>query len=52
MSHIAERLQRGVMVLSELQQMRMETGDPQFGSDVEREIIETDLQELEAGSRW
>jgi hypothetical protein len=51
MSHIAERLQRGVTVLSELQQKRKETGDPQFGFDVERGIIETELQELEAGSR-
>jgi hypothetical protein len=47
MSHIAERLQRGVTVLSELQQKRMETGDPQLGYDVERGIIETELRDLE-----
>ena len=51
MSHIAERLQRGVTVLSELQQKRMETGDPQLGYDVERGIIETELRDLEADFR-
>jgi hypothetical protein len=48
MNHIAERLQRGVASLEELQQERIETGDPQFGHDVERRIIETELRDLEA----
>ena len=48
MSDIAERLQRGVASLEELQQKRVETGDPQFGHDVEEGIVETELRDLEA----
>ena len=47
MRSILERLQRGVTVLSELQQRRIETGDPQLGYHVEQLIIETELRDLE-----
>jgi hypothetical protein len=48
MSQIAERLQRGVASLAELQQNRIDSGDPHFGHDVEEAIIETELRDLEA----
>jgi hypothetical protein len=35
MSDLAERLQRGIETLEELQQERLETGDPEFGYEVE-----------------
>jgi hypothetical protein len=47
MRSIAERLQRGVMVLAGLDQKRIETGDPHFGYDVEQSIIGTELRDLE-----
>lgn len=47
MKNIVERLQSGVAALSELQQKRMESGDPKLGYDVEQSIIETELQDLE-----
>jgi hypothetical protein len=47
MTSIAERLHRGVSVLTELQQKRIEAGDPQLGYDVERSVIETELRDLE-----
>jgi hypothetical protein len=47
MRSIMERLQRGVTVLSELQQKRIASGDPQLGYDVEQSIIETELRDLE-----
>jgi hypothetical protein len=50
MSNIAERLRRGVASLAELQQKRIETGDPDFGHDVEEGIVETELRDLEADS--
>jgi hypothetical protein len=46
MRSIMERLQRGVTVLLELQQKRIETGDPKLGYDVEQSIIETELRDL------
>ena len=51
MSDLTERLQRGIEALEDLQQERLETGDPQFGYEVEREIIETELRDLEADIR-
>ena len=51
MSDLAERLQRGIEALEDLQQERLETGDPQLGHEVEREIIETELRDLEADIR-
>lgn len=48
MSQIAERLQRGVASLAELQQNRIDSGDPHFGHDVEEAIIDTELRDLEA----
>ena len=45
MSDLAERLQRGIEALEELQQERLETGDPEYGYVVEREIIETELRD-------
>jgi hypothetical protein len=48
MSQIAERLQKAVASLAELQQQRIETGDPHFGHDVEEAIIQTELRDLEA----
>jgi len=47
MRSIAERLHRGVSVLTELQKKRVEAGDPQLGYDEERSIIETELRDLE-----
>jgi hypothetical protein len=47
MRSIVERLHRGVSILTELQQKRMEAGDPQLGCDVERSIVETELRDLE-----
>ena len=47
MSDLAERLQRGVETLENLQQERLETGDPEHGYEVEREIVETELRDLE-----
>jgi len=52
MSEIAARLQTGVTILSDLQQKRMETGDPNWGSGVEQQIIETELRELEQDILW
>ena len=49
MRNILERLERSVTVLWELQQKRIETGDPQLGYDVEQSIIDTELRDLERG---
>ena len=48
MRNIAERLQIGVAALAELQKQRIETGDPDFGHEVEEAIIDTELRDLEA----
>jgi hypothetical protein len=47
MRSIVERLHSGVSILTELQQKRIEAGDPQLGYDVERSIIEMELRDLE-----
>ena len=55
MSHIADianRLQTGVTMLSELERKRTETGDPNWGSGVEQQIIETELRDLEQDILW
>ena len=47
MSNIATRLQRGVVILEELEQKRRETNTPRWGHDTEYAIIATELEDLE-----
>ena len=47
MSDIAERLRTSAAVLVELQQKRLETGDPSWGHDTEYGILVTELWDLE-----
>ena len=47
MSNIAERLQRGVAILEELEQKRRETNAPRWGHDTEYAIIAVELRDLE-----
>ena len=47
MTEIRERLKAGVAVLAELQQKRLETGDPRWGYDTEYAILVAELWDLE-----
>ena len=47
MSNIAERLQRGVAILEELEQKRREINAPRWGYDTEYAIIAVELRDLE-----
>jgi hypothetical protein len=47
MSIIAERLQRGVAILEELEQESRETNAPRWGYDTEYAIIAAELRDLE-----
>lgn len=47
MSNIQERLEKGMAVLRELEQKRLDTYSPRLGYDTEFEIITRELCELE-----
>ena len=48
MSNAADRLKLAGAVLALIEQMRAETGDESLGSDIERVVLQTQFQELEA----
>ena len=47
MTKIQKRLEKGVAMLQQLDQQRLETCTPQLGSDAEFEIVTRELWELE-----
>jgi hypothetical protein len=48
MSNGVDRLRLGQAVLALIEQKRAETGDESLGADIERAVLDTQFQELEA----
>ena len=48
MSNAADRLKLGEAVLALIEQKRAETGDETLGSGIERAVLDSQFQELEA----
>jgi hypothetical protein len=48
MSNAGDRLRLGEAVLALIEQKRIETGDESLGADIERAVLNTQFQELEA----
>ena len=48
MSNGGDRLRLGQAVLALIEQKRAETGDESLGADIERAVLDTQFQELEA----
>ena len=48
MSNAVDRLKLGEAVLALIEQKRAETGDASLGANIERAVLETQFQELEA----
>lgn len=48
MSNGGDRLRLGEAVLALIEQKRAETGDESLGADIERVVLDTQFQELEA----
>ena len=48
MSNAVDRLKLGEAILALIEQKRTETGDESLGANIERAVLDTQFQELEA----
>jgi hypothetical protein len=48
MSNATDRIKLGEAILALIEQKRTETGDESLGANIERAVVETQFQELEA----
>jgi hypothetical protein len=51
MTTLKERLERGETLVSMIDRLRQESGDPHLGADIERMLIDQVIRDLEEDSR-